>query len=86
VTPVTPNARGLITTEQAAALCGVQPCTIRKWISRGYSLPSGEKRKLPVVARCGRGALFDPVEVAKAEYATRERARRLPAAYRPAAA
>ncbi len=73
---VTPGPGGLITTAQAAALCGVKQATIRKWISRGYQLPSGEQRKLPVARKSGRVSLLDPVEVAKAERATRERARR----------
>jgi excisionase family DNA binding protein len=58
----------LLTVEQAAEHCGVQPVTIRQWVSRGHLTP---------IARGVKGRLlFDVVDVAKAERATRERARR----------
>lgn len=72
---------GLITREMAAELCGVTPDAISQWISRGYG-PKGARVKLPVAKREGRAILLDPVEVAKADHATRERARR--EVYRPA--
>lgn len=66
---------GLITRDVAAALCGVGQATISMWISRGYG-PAGSRRKLPVAKREGRTILLDPVEVAKADQATKYRARR----------
>jgi hypothetical protein len=59
----------------AAQLCGVNPDTISQWISRGYG-PKGARRKLPVAKREGRSILLDPIEVARADHATKERARR----------
>lgn len=58
----------LLTVEEAAAHCGVQPVTVRQWVSRGHLSPvtRGIKGRL----------LFNVVDVAKAEKATRERARR----------
>jgi hypothetical protein len=66
---------GLITRDMAAELCGVSPDTISQWISRGYG-PKGARRKLPVAKREGRSVLLDPVEVAKADHATKGPARR----------
>ena len=66
---------GLIDVEQAAALCGVKPVTIRAWINRGYG-PKDTRRKLPVAKREGRYIFLDPIEVAKADHATRKAARR----------
>jgi len=74
---------GLIDRDTAARLCGVTPDTISQWISRGYG-PRAAKKKLPVAAREGRTVLLDPVEVAKADHATKYRARR--AVPRPATA
>ena len=65
---------GLITIEQAAELCGVQPVTVRNWANRGYG-PREARRKLPVKRENGR-LLVDPIELAKADHATKERARR----------
>jgi hypothetical protein len=79
---VEPGPGGFITTEQAADLCGVKPVTVRNWILRGYTGLDGERHHLPA-HRYKRRLLLDPVEVAKAEHATRERARRFSA---PAAA
>ena len=73
---VEPGPGGYITTEQAAALCGVEPVTVRNWILRGYTGPDGVRRKLPA-HRYKRRLLLDPVEVAKAEHATAKRARRI---------
>lgn len=73
---VEPGPGGFITTEQAAALCGVKPVTVRNWILRGYTGTDGERHHLPA-CRYKRRLLLDPVEVAKAEHATAERARRL---------
>lgn len=66
---------GLIDVEQAAELCGVKPVTVRAWTQRGYG-PKGARRKLPVAKREGRIILLDPVEVAKADHATKDLARR----------
>ena len=66
---------GLIDVEQAAELCGVKPVTIRGWVSRGYG-PKTARRHLLVAKREGRRILLDPVEVAKADHATRKAARR----------
>jgi DNA-binding transcriptional MerR regulator len=62
------RADGLIDTGQAADLCHVGASTIRAWVCRGYLVKAGTDER-------GR-SLFDPVEVAKAEYRTRKRARR----------
>jgi hypothetical protein len=73
---IVPRPDGLITTDQAATLCGVSAVTVRQWASRGYLTAAGDRVKLPVARREGRALLLNPVEVAKAEHATRERARR----------
>ena len=67
---------GLIDVEQAAELCGVKPVTVRAWTQRGYG-PKDARRKLPVAKREGRIILLDPVEVAKADHATKALARRV---------
>lgn len=74
---------GCLYVDQAAALCHVKPVTVRNWINRGYTVTrvvDGEKFKerhfLPVAKREDGLILLDPVEVAKAEHATREAARR----------
>ena len=66
---------GLITVEQAAELCGVKPVTIRNWANRGYG-PKDSRRKLPVEKRENGQLLLNPVEVAKADHATKGPARR----------
>lgn len=80
---------GLIDREQAAELCGVTPDAVTIWATRGYIVTiKGEKIRcyLPVAKREGRKPLYDPVEVQKAEFATRKRGRRdVPQAF-PAAA
>lgn len=66
---------GLIDREQAAELCGVTPDAITIWATRGYVVTvKGEKirQRLPVAKREGRKPLYDPVEVQKAEFATRK--------------
>jgi len=73
---------GLITRDQAAALCGVTPEAITNWARIGYG-PKGRKTKLPVARREHGRPFFDPVEVAKAEHATAKRARREPACLPP---
>ena len=75
---------GLIDRDQAAQLCGVTPDAVTVWATRGYiaTIPKPDgtreraRRRLPVAKREGRRPLYDPVEVAKAEYATRRRGRR----------
>lgn len=57
-----------ITATEAAALCGVALCTITKWTREGRLDPVGLNRQ-------GR-KLYRLLDVAKAERATRERARR----------
>lgn len=75
---IQPRPDGLITVEQAAALARVNPPAIRHWINRGYLSRDGSTRRyLPVVRREGRQILLDPIDVAKAEHATRDRARRV---------
>lgn len=65
---------GMLTVEQAAELCGVKPVTVRNWANRGYG-PKDSRRRLPVKRENGR-LLVDPVELAKADHATKDRARR----------
>lgn len=75
---IMPRPDGLIDRGQAAALCGVTPEAITNWTRIGYG-PKGAKVKLPVKRRESGRPLFDPVEVAKADWATAKRARRVPA-------
>ena len=63
------RADGLVDTAQAAGLCHVGESTIRAWVSRGTLPKAGADER-------GR-SLFDPVALAKAEYKTRKRARRV---------
>ena len=58
----------LITAAEAATLCGVHAATIRKWAERGKLSASGMDRR-------GR-KLYRLLDVARAERATRDRARR----------
>jgi DNA-binding transcriptional MerR regulator len=65
----------LLTARQAADLAGVQPVTIRQWAHRGL-LPIA-RNKDGVEQRNGRGQpLYWRLDVAKAEFKTRKRARR----------
>ena len=65
---------GMLTIEQAALLCGVKPVTVRNWVNRGYG-PKESRRRLPVKREDGR-LLVDPIELAKADHATKGPARR----------
>ena len=80
---------GLIDRDQAAELSGVTPDAVTIWSTRGYIVTvRGEKIRqyLPVAKREGRKPLYDPVEVQKAEFATRRRGRRdIPRAFPEAA-
>lgn len=58
----------LITANEAASLCGVSAEAIRKWASRGILSASGMDQR-------GR-KLYKLIDVAKAERATRDKARR----------
>lgn len=61
----------LVTAREAAELCRVKIDTVRKWERRGHLERAGlNERGWPV---------YLAVDVAKAEYATRERARRFAA-------
>ncbi|TXG90679.1 MerR family transcriptional regulator [Rhodococcus rhodnii] len=57
-----------ITATEAATLCGVALCTITKWAREGKLSPSGADER-------GR-KLYRLIDVAKAEYSTRKKARR----------
>lgn len=52
---------------EAARRARVKPGTIRQWVNRGH---------LPVAERVDGKLRFRPVDVARAEYKTREHARR----------
>ncbi len=74
---------GLIDRAPAAERAGVTPDAGTVWATRGYMVTEtgdGEKRRvrrfLPVAKREGRKPLYSPVEVQKAEIATRRRGRR----------
>ncbi len=66
--PTPDGIDSLITTTEAATLCGVSTATVRKWVQRKQLAPSGLDDN-------GRN-LFRVIDVAKAERATRQRARR----------
>ncbi|QDH93413.1 MerR-like transcriptional regulator [Gordonia phage Dolores] len=66
--PTPDGIDSLITTTEAATLCGVSTATVRKWVQRNKLQPSG-------LDETGRN-LFRVIDVAKAERATRQRARR----------
>ena len=61
---------GLIDRDQAAELAGVTPDAVTLWATRGYMARNGKQRTCgcPVAKREGRKPLYDPVEVAKAEW------------------
>jgi hypothetical protein len=74
---------GLVDRDQAAELCGVTPDAVTIWATRGYmvTIVTGGgaqrvRRFLPVAKREGRKPLYSPVELQKAELATRRRGRR----------
>ena len=58
----------LWTVEQAAAHARVKAGTVRQWVNRGH---------LPVAERLNGRLRFRPVDVARAEFKTREHARRV---------
>lgn len=74
---IVPNEAGKITVRQAAALCGVSEITVRNWANRGWHDDAGNVVRMPVAYRYKGQLYLDPVEVAKAERATAERARRM---------
>ena len=80
--PIQPRDDGLRTREQAAALCRDSPQAITNWTTAGYGR-KGAKILLPVAKRERGRPLFDPLEVARAEFATAKRARRDSPALRP---
>ena len=74
---ITPGPDGNLSRHQAALLCGVSDRAITNWIHRGYCLRGTRTRVyLEVAAWDGPRPRLDPVAVAKAKYATDERARR----------
>ena len=67
----------LITASEAAGLCGVAEVSVRNWANRGYVGRDGTRCTLPISGKDRRGRnLYRLLDVAKAERATRERARR----------
>lgn len=77
---MTPDGvESLITSSEASQLASVSAVTIRSWANRGYRGPDGAWHKLPVSGRDRSGRpLYRLLDVAKAERATRDRARRRP--------
>lgn len=67
----------LVDADEAARHCQVSKVTVWGWANRGYRAPTGQRVKLPVSGkdRDGRN-LYCLLHVAKAEAATRKRARR----------
>jgi predicted site-specific integrase-resolvase len=63
--PVDPYAR--ITTSQAAAYAGVSPAAVTNWRRRGHLTPVDHQHGRPI---------YIVLDVAKAEHATRRKARR----------
>lgn len=65
----------LLTVAEAAEHCGVKPVTIRQWRYRGHLPIATDERGKEL--RDGRGRpLFRLLDVARAEFKTREAARR----------
>lgn len=77
------RADGWVTLDELAELCGVKPMTVYQWTRRGYLTRDGSQRVRLPFKREGRRILIDPVEGAKAEWHTAERARRQSAAWPP---
>lgn len=68
----------LIDADEAARHCKVSKVTVWGWANRGYRSPTGEWVKLPVSGKDSRRRnLYCLLDVAKAEAATRKRARRV---------
>ncbi|MDO3023439.1 hypothetical protein DDK07_07715 [Mycobacteroides abscessus] len=68
----------LIDADEAARHCKVSKVTVWGWANRGYRCPTGELVKLPVSGKSPEGRnLYCLLDVAKAEAATRKRARRV---------
>lgn len=61
-----------VTTEQAAAIAGVRPNTITKWVSRGY-LRCHRRQKYSQRLGWHEVSCFDEREVLIVEHATRKR-------------
>lgn len=80
MTEIVPNESGKITVRQAAELCKVTEMTVRNWYNRGWHDEDKNIVKMPIAYRYKGLVYLDPIEVAKAERATAERARRLVAA------
>lgn len=68
------DVQQLLTYEEAAQASGIRVDTLRVWRNRGH-LPQARDRKGRPLYR-GRSPLFRLIDVARAEYATRHRARR----------
>lgn len=67
----------LVTASEAAQLCGVTVAAISNWASRGYTKRDGTKTTLAATDTDRHGRkLYRILDVAKAERATRDRARR----------
>lgn len=64
----------LLTYEQAARQAGVDPTVVRMWRHRGHLKVATDERGREI--RRGRSPLFRLLDVAKAEHATRNSARR----------
>jgi hypothetical protein len=79
VNVIVPDESGRITVKQAALMCGVTEMTVRNWYNRGWHDENKNIVKMPVAHRYKGIVYLDPVEVAKAERATAERARRIAA-------
>lgn len=71
---------GKLTVAELADLCGVRPITVYQWIYRGYIPRDGGVRRFLPCERVAGVILVDQIEGAKAEWHTRERARRVPVA------
>lgn len=80
VSVIVPNEAGMITVRQAAELCDVTEMTVRNWYNRGWHDEDKSIVKMPIAYRHKGIVYLDPLEVAKAERATAERARRLTSA------
>jgi DNA-binding transcriptional MerR regulator len=59
----------LMTTNEAARSCGVEPVTIRQWVVRGHLTPIGRQRG-------GRQLVFRQADVAEANRKTKDKAGR----------